>query len=694
MDTERRRRRQVLAIAALACGLVLALPAGALAVSPAVEYQIPTAGSYPASIVAGSDGNMWFSETLTHKIGRITPAGSITEFFLPGTHNAYELALGGDGNIWFTEQANRIGRITPDGTVDEFTTGITAGEQTGGIAAAPDGNMWFTEAKFGGGAGTDKIGRITSTGTVDEYTTGITVGASPNRITAGYDGNLWFTEYGANQIGRISPSTAHVDEYPYTVFSGTAGPAGITQGPDGNVWFTQQGQSRVSRVTTVGTINHFYVGKQPSGIASGPDRNVWVAEQFCCAIGRLGTDGTYTDFTAGITHNYHPDGIAAGPDGNLWFTEYNGNQIGRIDTDVAAPTSGNLLRNPGFELGTPAVTSLSTAPIPGWVTVPSFTAAVYGSPTALPGTALSDQIGGERSFAWGGHMVANVGSSKAIQLVDVAREAVAIDDGRATATLSGLLGGKAAEEDNAKVNALFLSGAGDQLGSAQIGPVSAADRQNVTTLLPRSTDPPVPVPAGTRAIRVVATSTRVNGGATNDGYFDNLSLTLAIAPAPVGAPGGGPGGPGAGGGSGTPADTTAPVIDGFGANPARFAVAAGSTAIAARKRATPRGTTLRYGLSEAAAVTLLFERQVAGRRSGARCVKATRGNRHAKACKLYITVGTLTRNSGSGANAVAFSGRIGQKALALGAYRIGALARDAAGNQGIGRTAAIKVVKR
>jgi hypothetical protein len=205
------------------------------------------------------------------------------------------------------------------------------------------------------------------------------------------------------------------------------------------------------------------------------------------------------------------------------------------------------------------------------------------------------------------------------------------------------------------------------------------------------------VPAGTRAIRVVATSTRVNGGATNDGYFDNLSLTLAIAPAPTPyvPPGGDtPGGPGAGGGSGTPADTTAPVIDGFGANPARFAVAAGSTAIAARKRATPRGTTLRYGLSEAAVVTLLFERQVAGRRSGARCVKATRGNRHAKACKLYITVGTLTRNSGSGANAVAFSGRIGQKALALGAYRIGALARDAAGNQGIGRTAAIKVVKR
>jgi hypothetical protein len=43
------------------------------------EYVIPTANSYPQAIVAGPDGNMWFTEAATNKIGRITdpfPAGS------------------------------------------------------------------------------------------------------------------------------------------------------------------------------------------------------------------------------------------------------------------------------------------------------------------------------------------------------------------------------------------------------------------------------------------------------------------------------------------------------------------------------------------------------------------------------------------------------------------------------------------
>jgi hypothetical protein len=44
------------------------------------EHAIPTAGSNPQSIVAGSDGNLWFTELDGHNIGRITPADVVTEF--------------------------------------------------------------------------------------------------------------------------------------------------------------------------------------------------------------------------------------------------------------------------------------------------------------------------------------------------------------------------------------------------------------------------------------------------------------------------------------------------------------------------------------------------------------------------------------------------------------------------------------
>ena len=49
-------------------------------------------------------------------IGRITPGGAITEFPLPSPGSGPAgIAAGPDDNLWFTEQlGNKIGRITPE----------------------------------------------------------------------------------------------------------------------------------------------------------------------------------------------------------------------------------------------------------------------------------------------------------------------------------------------------------------------------------------------------------------------------------------------------------------------------------------------------------------------------------------------------------------------------------------------------
>jgi uncharacterized protein (TIGR03437 family) len=74
---------------------------------------------YPASvsqwgiITRGPDGAMWYSG-LSTTIGRITTGGSITEYKIP-TDFAYPygIAAGPDGNIWFVESStNKIGKIT------------------------------------------------------------------------------------------------------------------------------------------------------------------------------------------------------------------------------------------------------------------------------------------------------------------------------------------------------------------------------------------------------------------------------------------------------------------------------------------------------------------------------------------------------------------------------------------------------
>jgi hypothetical protein len=129
--------------------------------------------------------------------------------------------------------------------------------------------------------------------------------------------------------------------------------------------------------------------------------------------------------------------------------------------------------------------------------------------------------------------------------------------------------------------------------------------------------------------------------------------------------------------------------------PSTFALGAGPTAQnAGRRRRVPRGTSLRFRLSEAAIVTLGFRRRVAGRRVGGRCVKPTRANRRRKRCARYVAAGSLTRTSILGANRVRFTGRIGRRPLKLGRYRLTARARDVAGNIGVRRTTAFRIVRR
>src|SRR5437660_12256405 len=85
------------------------------------EFRLPTNASSPDGIVAGPDGNVWFTEKIGNKIGRVTPQGTITEFPLPTANSLPSgITAGSDGNVWFTELEGKIGRITPQGAVTEF----------------------------------------------------------------------------------------------------------------------------------------------------------------------------------------------------------------------------------------------------------------------------------------------------------------------------------------------------------------------------------------------------------------------------------------------------------------------------------------------------------------------------------------------------------------------------------------------
>lgn len=187
-----------------------------------------------------------------------------------------------------------------------------------------------------------------------------------------------------------------------------------------------------------------------------------------------------------------------------------------------AASSGNLIKNGGAELGGAVTSTSSVIPrIPGWAKTGNFTTVRYGAPGGFPDAAISQKINGGKNFFAGGPANPN---SRATQLVSVVGQSASIDKGKVTATLSGYLGGYSSQRDSLTVIATFLDGAGKTLGSVRIGPVSPAQRKNETTLLLRSAR--ASVPAKTRKLAIHVNAVRTDGS-YNDGYADNLSLTLA-----------------------------------------------------------------------------------------------------------------------------------------------------------------------
>ncbi len=89
---------------------------------------------FPGEITTGPDGALWFSAF--DRIARVTADGTMETFPIPDPEaGANGIAAGRDGNVWFAEQnSGRIGRIT---TPPNATTGVP--EAVGAVGATVSG---------------------------------------------------------------------------------------------------------------------------------------------------------------------------------------------------------------------------------------------------------------------------------------------------------------------------------------------------------------------------------------------------------------------------------------------------------------------------------------------------------------------------------------------------------------------------
>jgi hypothetical protein len=127
-----------------------------------------------STIIAGPDGNLWFTDDFNNSIGMIDPTThAITEYTIataPGSPAA--LMVEPDGNLWFSELGSVSTFAPPPLTLVVFN-------YTGAIAMISPT--------------THAITQVLNLGTNDV----------PYGFTAGPDGNLWFLTLTAEEIDQI-----------------------------------------------------------------------------------------------------------------------------------------------------------------------------------------------------------------------------------------------------------------------------------------------------------------------------------------------------------------------------------------------------------------------------------------------------------------------------------------------------------
>lgn len=308
------RRRGLVRGGVVAAAVAVALvgvPAQAQA--PAFQEYSLTAGSNPAELTVGPDGNIWSPEVFGNKIAEVTPSGAVTEFPF---------------------DAGDVARA--HGTPYPF-----------GITSAA-GLLWISERGVALRTGLFSIRAMTTNGT---FRLSVPLVDQPIWLTKGPDGNVWFSEQDTTghlpgAIGRLTPD-GHVKQY---ALSGRGQPFDLTTGPDGAIWFAELG--KIGRVTMHGKLTEFTLPKCPAGgkvpkrgafyITAGPDGNLWFSDPQPCfpgenlgnTIGRISTSGVFLGDLAIPTPDSFPEGLTSAG-GQIWFDEFCGNKVGSVTVNGA-----------------------------------------------------------------------------------------------------------------------------------------------------------------------------------------------------------------------------------------------------------------------------------------------------------------------------------------------------------------------
>lgn len=256
------------------------------------EFVIPWPDAFPNDVAIDSLGRLWFTDRLTHGVGRLDPeTGAFHRFDTPVRPSApYGMAAAEDGGIWMAlSGARALGRLDP-------ATGAITVHPLPGVVRGPNliavhgDRVWFTVRDDGAWGSYDmRTGETRLVHTERERPYGIAIGA---------DGTVWVGSFTGLRLYRVDPATgdgAALELAPGSDPAASAGAPGSARtrssfGPPrrlaadraGGVWYTDMNRAQLVRFLPAHrssrTWSSLVRSARPYGIAVSSTGLVWYVE--------------------------------------------------------------------------------------------------------------------------------------------------------------------------------------------------------------------------------------------------------------------------------------------------------------------------------------------------------------------------------------------------------------------------------
>ncbi|HEX4108367.1 MAG TPA: hypothetical protein VHX88_09555 [Solirubrobacteraceae bacterium] len=302
-------RGTAIALAAAVVAAILPAAAGADAIPQSVS-----------AIAAGSDGAIWFADP--PDVGRITPAGAISEFALKAPSTLSGLAAGPDGSEWLIGASDVLGRVTTAGTLTGGPLPLAPGESITAWSAGPGGSLYLG---MSGGPSQPALERVTPAGAVQPIAPTVSAADDVADLAVGADGAVWFVASAPGSsvpyfLGHVTPAGVVKTVPAFAAGIGLLA-ASMAVDANGNLWMAVN-PSGIARVSATGALRRFRRVADVDDVAAGPKGGAWFSG-FDGTLKRITAAGAVSTVASGLPSpsSGQTPGLLAATGRALWLVE-------------------------------------------------------------------------------------------------------------------------------------------------------------------------------------------------------------------------------------------------------------------------------------------------------------------------------------------------------------------------------------